>query len=333
MITPEKISIIVCSRTPSVNPDFAANVKDTIATDYEFVWIDNSKNQYSIFSAYNKGVELSTGNILCFAHEDIRFHTPGWGKKLIAHLADESIGIAGVYGMQAIADYEDFRINSPCVVGGLIQDVRLTRQPDINFEWQCFSDIREHAISHDCVFVDGLFIAARRDMFNLIRFDDITYSGFHLYDFDICMEAIKVDKRVIVCNDILIEHFSEGVFDDTFAAVCRIARNKWKKFLPIIRGVDEASYPIILHKLQYRKKSLMQAMLQRRFYDPKDEYRKIRTIIRGDYFNLKTIIKIIRCYIADPSNPNKLKIKLVWKLIYRRIKHPIRHFNMTTKLR
>lgn len=331
MKTPEKISIIVCSRTSSVNPEFAANVEETIAVDYEFVWIDNSSNQYSIFSAYNKGVELSTGNILCFAHEDIRFHTPGWGKKLIAHLADESVGIAGVFGMQAIADYEDFRVNSPRDVGGLIQDTQLYRQPKISYAWRNFSKHSKYNVVDDCVFVDGLFMASRKELFNEISFDDTTYSGFHLYDFDICMEAIKVGKRVIVCNDILIEHFSEGVFDETFVEVCEVARRKWKSYLPIIRGVKEADKQKIIHQLKHRRKSLLPEILQRRTYAPHDEYRKIRAIILGDYFSPTQTCVIIKNYIADSDNPIKYKLKLIWKLIYRKIHHPIRHPRIKSK--
>lgn len=50
------LSLIICSRTPRISEELERNIAETIGCEYELVVIDNSKNKYSIFSAYNQGV-------------------------------------------------------------------------------------------------------------------------------------------------------------------------------------------------------------------------------------------------------------------------------------
>lgn len=73
------ISLIICSRTPTISEELSTNIAETIGCEYELVVIDNSKNEFSIFSAYNEGVKRSNGDVLCFMHDDILFRTLNWG--------------------------------------------------------------------------------------------------------------------------------------------------------------------------------------------------------------------------------------------------------------
>lgn len=73
------LSLIVCSRTNDISNELKENVSTTIGCDYEWVVINNSQNQYSIFSAYNEGVSRAKGDVLCFMHEDVLFRTNNGG--------------------------------------------------------------------------------------------------------------------------------------------------------------------------------------------------------------------------------------------------------------
>ncbi|MCE5282251.1 MAG: glycosyltransferase family protein, partial [Deltaproteobacteria bacterium] len=77
------ISIIICSRDSGALKEVSGNIEETIGVPYEIIAIDNSRNQYSIFDAYNLGAEQSTFDHLCFMHEDILYHTPHWGSAVI----------------------------------------------------------------------------------------------------------------------------------------------------------------------------------------------------------------------------------------------------------
>ena len=77
------ISIIICSRNLGIDPKLSTNITSTIGCECELIVIDNSQNKYSIFQAYNIGIEKSTSEIICFVHGDVLFHSKDWGKKLI----------------------------------------------------------------------------------------------------------------------------------------------------------------------------------------------------------------------------------------------------------
>ena len=65
------ISLIICSRTADISDELKQNIATTIGCEYELCVIDNSRNEYSIFTAYNEGVRRAKGDILCFMHDDI----------------------------------------------------------------------------------------------------------------------------------------------------------------------------------------------------------------------------------------------------------------------
>ena len=66
------ISIIICTTSPSITSELEENIKTTIGiSNYEIVPIYNINNEYSIFEAYNLGVDQSKYEICCFMHDDI----------------------------------------------------------------------------------------------------------------------------------------------------------------------------------------------------------------------------------------------------------------------
>lgn len=94
------ISIIICSKKNTITTTLQENIQETVGIDYELIIIDNSKNSYSIFEAYNKGSSLAKFPFLCFVHEDVLFHTKNWGKLAINHLKVPNTGIIGMAGSQ-----------------------------------------------------------------------------------------------------------------------------------------------------------------------------------------------------------------------------------------
>ena len=55
------ISCVICSRQPDISAELKENIASTIGCEYELIVIDNSKNEHSIYSAYNQGVVKSMG--------------------------------------------------------------------------------------------------------------------------------------------------------------------------------------------------------------------------------------------------------------------------------
>lgn len=72
------VSVIVCSTHNGIPDVLKDNFEESIGVPYELIVVNNSKNEYSILTAYNMGVERSSYPYLCFIHEDVMFRSMFW---------------------------------------------------------------------------------------------------------------------------------------------------------------------------------------------------------------------------------------------------------------
>ena len=232
------ISIVICSRKPDISAELRQNIAETIGCEYELFVIDNSSNQYSIFQAYNEGVKRSTGEVLCFMHDDVLFRSSNWGDTIKTHFQEkESVGVIGFAGAHFLPDMPMYWDESP-----LISEYNLTTRKGQTE--QCFS--LEHfggkALAEVAV-ADGMCLFVRKSLFDRIAFDEATYQGFHLYDMDISMQVRKAGYKVCVCNDVLVEHFYEfnpnKAGYDLFELNLQKFYDKWSSQLPLAVGLND----------------------------------------------------------------------------------------------
>ena len=242
---PTVISVIICSRQKAIPVRLQRSIAESIGVEHEIITIDNSDNSYSIFSAYNEGVRRSKGIILCFCHDDILFRSPGWGKRVHYYFQeDDSLGVLGVAGAHFLPSAPMYWSSSP-----FISEHNLNN--DNGKQEEFFHDyfFRDEE-SVEAVAVDGLCFFMPKAAFEKVKFDEETYSGFHLYDMDICLQALTQGYKVKVCRNILIEHsWSEkgaankkgyDVLEKNLSCFCE----KWKANLPIVRGIQIPDYVI-----------------------------------------------------------------------------------------
>ncbi len=231
------ISIITCSRKADISDELKQNIKETIGCEYELVVIDNSTNQYSIFSAYNEGVRRAKGEILCFMHDDILYHTKNWGEKVINHFQDKTIGLIGLLGTHFMPSVPSYWVMSPLYTENIVQNTNGVKEFIKNdYFFQNMNIV-------DAVACDGVCLYIRKELFNgITEFDEKSYHGFHFYDMDICMQINARNYRVCIVNDILIEHCSGGKYSIDFYKAQNIFYNKWKSFFPIQKGIVMPHY-------------------------------------------------------------------------------------------
>jgi hypothetical protein len=220
------ISIIICSKYPDISQELKENIKNTIGTDYEIVVINNSQNQYSIFSAYNEGISQSKFPFLCFVHEDVMFKTKNWGKILFKHLSDNKTGIIGVAGGKIMT-----RIPASWWLVGpgyknLIQHYK-NKKTVVSEKTEHQSSMRQSAI-----ILDGVFLAFRAELLEKIKFDE-ELTGFHGYDHDISVQTVMAGYNNYVIFDLLLEHFSEGNMNAQYYTNLIKVYKKWKDSLPL----------------------------------------------------------------------------------------------------
>lgn len=282
------ISIIICSRKPEISAELRQNIAKTIGCEYELIEIDNTNNKYTIFSAYNEGVRKSKGNILCFMHEDIMFHTDNWGKHVESILDNEEIGLVGVIGSQyksarSIPWWADFACVGQ-IIQGSVKDGKYVTEKSSHWE-------RRVGDSDEVAVLDGLWLCSRKDLFSSISFDENTFTGFHMYDVDICMQVHLIGLQVRVLYDIWIEHKSIGNPDEVFVNQLNLWIDKWKDSLPIFRGriyEDE----VVLPESICSRWSVQRDEYKNKYYNilQSKAYRLGKLIIHPSIKNLKNLM-------------------------------------------
>jgi hypothetical protein len=232
------LSIIICSRTPTLNPTLIQNIKNTIGCEYEWVVIDNAENQYSIFEAYNLGIERSKGSLLCFVHDDILFDTKNWGLILFERFnQNPKLGLLGAAGAKSKTKMPSGWWDCPD------QDAVLYLK---QHRKNASIDLREKGFEKNriqkVVVIDGFFMVARKD--KRFRFQE-AIKGFHGYDLNISFEYIKLGYEINVSNLILIEHFSLGTLDKNWYRTSIQVHKLYSNMLPLEIGSKTKKYEFL----------------------------------------------------------------------------------------
>lgn len=295
------ISIIICSRSKTINDTLLQNIKDSVGCDYELIVIDNSQNNYSIFEAYNLGIEKSIAEYLCFIHDDLLFHTDGWGNVINQIFKEyQEIGLIGVAGAK-------YKSKMPsawwfCPKEDKVANIIQSSPKGIIEKWVEGFDTNSRA---EVVVIDGVFMALRKD--NRIRFST-KMMGYHNYDLNISFEYKKHGYAIVVTKEILIEHFSEGsingewvesayrmyrIYRNNLSLNIEISkRNKKLEIINAIRFIDEG--------LKFKKYKEASAIWLKLFYK--------NPIMKYHFVFLKTILK--RFYFDFIKNRIKLLLRL-----------------------
>ena len=196
------ISIIICSRKNQIDQKFEVNISQTIGVDFEFVIIDNADNKLSIFEAYNIGIQMSKGDVLCFIHDDILFHTQDWGNVLQSEFeANPSFVLIGVAGSNVKTQYPTgwWDCEKQYKAVNIIQH----NKGKITEEFFGFADDNLQEV----LAIDGVFMALKKSQNFLF---DTNLKGFHNYDLSLCCKVRNNNDKIGVTKKILIEHFSIG---------------------------------------------------------------------------------------------------------------------------
>ncbi|WP_445737894.1 glycosyltransferase [Mariniflexile sp.] len=228
------ISIIICSRTKILKPSFLENIKKTIGCDYELIVIDNSQNQYSIFEAYNLGIEKSKTAYLCFLHDDIFFHTTGWGTILInIFKSNKQVGLIGIAGAKVKSNMPSpwWNCKENQQVINIVQHNNKGKKETttIGFDSQPEQDV---------VVIDGVFMVLRK---NTGIYFNSNMIGFHNYDLNLSFECAKRGHKAVVTKQILIEHFSQGALNKEWVESTYKLHNVYQSILPLKANGENAT--------------------------------------------------------------------------------------------
>lgn len=226
------LSIIICSISPGRLQDVLQSIKETIGagTDYEVIAIDNRERNWPIAKVYNYGAGQAKYPYLFFVHEDVKFHSQGWGEFVELKLAEPDCGVIGFAGSKV-------RVNAYSGWGQLHTWVRscyYQRSGDciglefVGVSWDCpFEEV---------VVLDGFAMFVRKVVWEQNVFDEEMLTGFHCYDLDFSLQIARNYKNYVCCSSlVLIEHFSNGCYDAKWISeTIRMHEVKWQYFLPMM---------------------------------------------------------------------------------------------------
>ena len=243
------ISIIISSANPSFLTQVIKNIEDTIGVPYELISFDNSKGQKGICEVYNLGIQRAKYDILCFMHEDIEIRTKAWGKIVTDHFNEyKGLGLLGVAGSTyktlTPAGWVGTGINT--ARANYIQSHKASNDPPKHYY---INPNNEKIVQVACV--DGVWLCTTKKIAFEFGFDDHTFKKFHAYDLDFSL-AIGQRYKVAVTYDVMLDHFSEGKYDNVWMEETLKLHDKWNKILPVNVGSTSLEIAMKIEKNTFK---------------------------------------------------------------------------------
>ena len=223
------ISVVVCSINKRERAAFAAALGQTIGTAYELILVENDIQKLPIAAAYNQAAMTARYPYLCFVHEDVTFHTPGWGKDLVQRLEEKKeagiIGLAGATLKTRNPSPWWITHESPLAAG-----YRRMHYIQSGIQQSAGSD--NEAALEEVICLDGFFLACSKQTWQLTKFDEAVLKDFHFYDLDISLAAHAKGLRNYVYKGCKIEHHSGGSLNEGWVRSAESFHKKWQHRLP-----------------------------------------------------------------------------------------------------
>jgi hypothetical protein len=227
------ISVIICSANPADLALVKANISKTIGVPHEILGFDNRAGDRGICEVYNLGARQAKFDLLCFVHEDVEMLTENWGEKVLGIFEkNPSLGLVGIagggYKSLAPSSWYNYHLQEN---GGfycnLIQGYRHTGKPDM----RDLRNPRAEMLSKVAC-VDGCWFCTPRHVALKHPFDEKLLRRFHGYDLDYGI-AISREYEAAVTFEILLKHFSEGNFNESWMDEILKVHRKWSDILPL----------------------------------------------------------------------------------------------------
>lgn len=199
------ISIVICSITPSRLEAVGKHFAELLSgTPHELIGITDAK---SMGEGYNRGLAQARGEVVIFCHDDIEIISPDFRDRLLHYL--DHYDIIGIAGTDKLECGVWTQAGIPHVFGQVVYP-----RPDGQFEVVQYG-VPARVIDQIQA-MDGVFLAARRDVARAVGFDEMTFTGFHFYDIDFTFRAHQRGFRLAVCNDINLIHASRGLVGQAY---------------------------------------------------------------------------------------------------------------------
>ena len=238
------ISVVCVYNNPEILDNLLLKSLKTQSLDYELILMDNTNNQFkSAAEALNKGGTKANGDYIMFVHQDIDLKSSEWLKDAETTLNSlENLGIAGVAGVSPWDEDEK--------VSNITQGSPPRKISDEHIETP-----QNVQTLDECLFI------IPTSVFNILKFDEVICSGWHLYAVDYCLSAINRGLDVFVIPS-EVHHSSPGnsMSEDYYSTLENLLEKhkKYHRFVFTTMGGWTSLYPLYIQKKRpYVKKKLL----------------------------------------------------------------------------
>jgi glycosyltransferase involved in cell wall biosynthesis len=232
-----RISIIFSTR--KLDENYVKHLKYSCGLlDPDIIPIENER-QYSLSEAYNMGLAKAKHNIVVFCHDDIKFATDNWGRKLCKHFSrNPEYGIIGVAGTDNL-------------VSGMWWEARESMHGIVNHSdhgktWTNRYSLDQGNKLKQMIVLDGVMFAI--DKTKIVHKFNEDFRGFHFYDLAFGFANYLAGVKLGVCTDIRVTHMSVGITNDEWAANKKQFEELYKDKLPCRLNEIRQAQPATVHQ-------------------------------------------------------------------------------------
>ncbi|MBP8132670.1 MAG: glycosyltransferase [Zoogloea sp.] len=218
------ISFVICSIDNTKYAYVSARLDAICTAPHEIIRIDDAR---SLSEGYTRGIAKARFDTVVLCHDDIDLLCDT-ALTDILHSALHEFDVVGVAGPRVLKSA--FWLNGgPANTVGLVVHGPVGK-PDAPFVvnyYDC-SDATRIPVQA----LDGVFIAAKKRVFDSVCFDADLFDGFHLYDIDFSYRCHLAGLRVGVAKDLALVHASPGNFGETWLRYEKRFREKYPALAP-----------------------------------------------------------------------------------------------------
>jgi|TARA_R110000851_G_scaffold141210_2_gene278934 glycosyltransferase involved in cell wall biosynthesis len=282
------MSLSVVFSSKEINKDFIELIKSTSGIHKIEILPYENPGKYSLTEVYNMGLKDSKNDIVLFCHDDIKFDTKNWGRKLVKHFQKSDYGILGVAGCRYLPESGKWWEIPSEMMGQVYHENEGKR-------WLSTYNPKFGNNILPSVLVDGLFFAVSKKALST-DFDE-SVTGFHFYDLNFCVQNFLSGVKVGVISDIDITHLSIGQTNQEWERNRILFSEKYEKELPLIVS-------LVMPELKLKKNNPLVSIIIPVYNYGKTLDRALSSVFAQTYKNLEIII------IDDGSTDNFTKLKL-----------------------
>ena len=229
------ISIVCTYNNKAILNSYLLKGLEKQDSNYELILIESSKTDFkSAAAALNYGGNKAKGDYILFAHQDIVMESPTWlvdVEKLLDNISN--LGIAGIAGKSG--EYSE-----------VVTNVKHGNDPHSAGKY-INKPLKVQTL-------DECLLIVPKNVFENLKFDEITCDGWHLYGVDYCLMINQMGLDVYVLPLPIIHKSSGDPFAEEYYRILGKLFKKYRSSYKIIYTTVSdwhTSYPVGLEKRRF----------------------------------------------------------------------------------